>query len=106
MWIIWQGNRNLAELIKQGNIELPGCFIYMGQGGGRWTLGKTSVNHFKIWIFTLSTYFTQQEFLLQIARDDISLFVDSAVEHDLIRVWKFETGTEWQIGWVSKALEF
>ena len=32
-------------------------------------------------------------------------FQDS-VEHDLIRVWKSETGEEWQIGWVGKALEF
>ena len=32
-------------------------------------------------------------------------FPDS-IQHDFIRVWKSETGKEWQIGWVGKALEF
>ena len=25
-----------------------------------------------------------------------------SIEHDFIRVWKFETGMDWQIGWVGK----
>ena len=28
--------------------------------------------------------------------------ISGSIEHDFIRVWKFETGMDWQIGWVGK----
>ena len=30
--------------------------------------------------------------------------ISGSIEHDIIRVWKFETGMDWQIGWVGKAV--
>ena len=29
--------------------------------------------------------------------------ISGSIEHDFIRVWKSETGMDWQIGWVGKA---
>ena len=28
--------------------------------------------------------------------------ISGSIEHDFIRVWKFETGMDWQIGWLGK----
>ena len=30
--------------------------------------------------------------------------ISGSIGHDFKRVWKFETGMDWQIGWVSKAV--
>ena len=30
--------------------------------------------------------------------------ISGSIEHDFIRIWKSETITDWQIGWVSKAV--
>ena len=31
--------------------------------------------------------------------------ISDSIEHDFKRVWKFETGMDWQIGWVGKVAE-
>ena len=31
-----------------------------------------------------------------------TLIISSLIEHDFKRVWKFEAGMDWQIGWVGK----
>ena len=31
-----------------------------------------------------------------------TLIISGLIEHDFKRVWKFEAGMDWQIGWVGK----
>ena len=58
------------------------------RGSGRWEvdIGQISVNCFRI--CTIITLFTQQEFLLQITRDDTHMYIKQSVRNfNVVLLW-------------------
>ena len=54
--------------------------------------------------FQLPYPFSHQGHLLNTRSLNWTGIISGSIKHDFIRVWKFETGMDWQIGWVGKAV--
>ena len=54
--------------------------------------------------FIFAVEFCHQEHLLNRKSLNRTWIISGSIEHDFIRVWKSETGMDWQIGWVGKGV--
>ena len=67
--------------------------------------GNWTHNTSHLWIRILTALITQpHRHLLNRKSLNWTWIISGSIEHNFIRIWKSETGRDWQFGWVGKAV--